>query len=317
MIAVVIPSYKCKKHILGVLSEIVPSVSKIYVVDDRCPENTGKYVAENCKDPRVQVLFHEFNQGVGGAVMTGYAQALADECAIVVKVDGDGQMDPALIPLFVAPIANGEADYAKGNRFNQIENLRKMPPVRIFGNAVLSFFSKLSSGYWKIFDPTNGYTAIHTSVFSQINFKKVSQRYFFESDLLFRLNICGAVVTDIPMVAKYANEKSNLSEFKIIPTFLYGHIKNFGKRIFYNYFLRDFNLASLELIFGIPFVLFGTVYGAYQWYDNYIHGTQAANGTVMLSALPVILGFQMLLGFFGYDISSQPKKSLQSRILKR
>jgi len=157
--AVVIPSYRVADHILGVIAAIGPEVDRIYVVDDRCPDGSGSLVEQGCDDRRVTVIFHETNLGVGGAVMSGYRAAIADGMDIIVKIDGDGQMDPGLIGCFVRPIIDGEADYTKGNRFFDLEAVRAMPRVRLFGNALLSFMNKLSSGYWNLFDPTNGYTA--------------------------------------------------------------------------------------------------------------------------------------------------------------
>lgn len=122
---------------------------------------SGEYVKAHCTDPRVTVVKHEKNKGVGGAVMTGYRAAIADGAKVIVKIDGDGQMDPSLLREFVMPILGGEADYTKGNRFYDLSNISRMPAMRLFGNAGLSFLAKLSTGYWNIFDPTNGYTAIH------------------------------------------------------------------------------------------------------------------------------------------------------------
>lgn len=237
-IAVVIPSYKVTKHILDVIAGIDASVSRIFVIDDCCPEKTGKFVQRHCSDDRVIVLFHEENQGVGGAVMTGYRAAMEYGSDIIVKVDGDGQMDPVLIKYFVEPIANGEADYTKGNRFFDLENISEMPKIRLFGNAVLSFMSKMSTGYWDLFDPTNGYTAIHANVLRHIPFDKMSKRYFFETDILFRLNTLRAVVIDVPMDAKYSDEISNLKIHNVIGEFLFKHLRNAFKRVFYNYYLR-------------------------------------------------------------------------------
>jgi glycosyltransferase involved in cell wall biosynthesis len=256
-IAVVIPSYRVVKHILGVISEIGPEVWRIYVVDDKCPDESGNFVEANCKDERVVVLRHGVNQGVGGAVMTGYRAAISDGAEIIIKVDGDGQMDPRLIPNFIEPILTGEADYTKGNRFFNLEEIRTMPKVRLFGNAALSFLSKLSSGYWDLFDPTNGYTAIHSGVAQHLPFDKISSRYFFETDMLFRLNTLRAVVVDVPMSAKYGDEVSHLKISKIIFEFLAKHIRNFGKRIFYNYYLRDMSVASIELPVGLLLMIFG------------------------------------------------------------
>ena len=200
-IAVVIPSYRVKKHILEVISGIGNEVERIYVVDDLCPEQSGDFVEAHCDDPRVRIIRHEVNQGVGGAVMSGYRAAIEEGVDIIVKVDGDGQMDPSLIPYFVEPIISGNADYTKGNRFFDLESVRAMPRIRLFGNAVLSFMTKMSSGYWDLFDPTNGYTAIHADVAKHLPFEKISKRYFFETDILFRLNTVRAVVVDMPMEA--------------------------------------------------------------------------------------------------------------------
>lgn len=305
-IAVIIPTYKARNHILGVINKIGPEVARIYVVDDFCPDNSGDFVAANCKDDRVSVVKHTENQGVGGAVMTGYKAAIEDGMRILVKIDSDGQMDPALIMDFVAPIANGEADYTKGNRFFDLEKVRAMPKVRLFGNAVLSLMCKLSSGYWNLFDPTNGYTAIHADVARHLPFNKISRRYFFETDILFRLNTLRAVVIDVPMDAKYGDEVSNLKISKIIGEFFAKHVRNFSKRIFYNYYLRDMSLASIELPVGLILLGFGSIYGGYHWMHSAQAGIPTPAGTVMLSALPILAGIQLLLGFIGYDVSSVP-----------
>ena len=310
-VAVVIPSYKVKDHILSVLNRIGPIVSRIYVVDDKCPQGTGKFVAEQCRDPRVAVLFHDVNQGVGGAMITGYRRALADGAEVVVKLDGDGQMDPDLIPTFVSPIERGVADYTKGNRFYAIENLEGMPFVRIFGNTSLSFVNKLSSGYWNVMDPTNGYTAIHASALSALPLSKIEKRYFFESDMLFRLNTIRAVVRDVPMRAMYGDEKSSLSILKVIRDFPTKYMSRFLKRLFYSYLLRDVNVCSIQMAAGIPMILFGSLYGAYNWYLSSLSNTPALTGTIMLAVLPVIVGVQLLLAAISFDVGNIPTIPLQ------
>ena len=310
-IAVVIPSFRVTKHILKVLEAIPAEVWRIYVVDDACPEHSGQLVQTHCRDPRVVVLQHAQNGGVGRAVMTGDQAAINDQADIIVKLDGDGQMNPALIPILVEPIMLGEADYSKGNRFYDLENIRAMPSLRIFGNAVLSLMTKVSSGYWNIFDPTNGYTAIHASVCAGLPFKKISERYFFETDMLFRLNTLRAVVVDVPMDAQYGDETSHLKISKIVGEFLFKHTRNFFKRIFYNYYLRDLSLASLELLAGLVLVLFGLGYGGYHWAASAQMHVATPAGTVMLAAMPLLVGLQLLLSFVGYDISSVPKRPLQ------
>lgn len=316
-IAVVIPTYKALNHILGVIDEIGPEVARIYVVDDCCPDSSGDYVVAKCKDKRVAVIWHSENQGVGGAVMTGYKAAIKDGMSILVKIDSDGQMDPALIMDFVAPIALGEADYTKGNRFFNLDKVRSMPKVRIFGNAVLSLMCKLSSGYWNIFDPTNGYTAVHADVARHLPFDKISRRYFFETDILFRLNTLRAVVVDVPMDAKYGDEVSHLKISKIIGEFFAKHVRNFVKRIFYNYYLRDMSLASIELPVGLMLLGFGSIYGTYHWIHSAQAGMPTPAGTVMLSALPILAGIQLLLGFIGYDVSSVPVRPVHRNALKK
>jgi dolichol-phosphate mannosyltransferase len=311
-VAVVIPCYKVTHHILNVITRIGDEVQSIYVVDDACPDSSGKFILANNNDSRVQVIFHSENQGVGGAVMTGYKAAISDGADLIVKVDGDGQMDPSLIPGFILPIIMGEADYTKGNRFYDLEEISAMPKARLFGNAVLSFMTKLSTGYWDLFDPTNGYTAIHANVAQQLPFAKISRRYFFETDMLFRLNTFRAVVVDIPMSAKYGDETSNLRISKIIGEFLFKHVRNFFKRIFYNYYLRDMSLASIELPLGFVLLLFGLGFGVYQWYESANGGVITPAGTVMLAALPILMGAQLLLAFLGSDISSVPRRPRQT-----
>ena len=312
-VAVVIPCFRVTAHILDVLAAIGPECERIYVVDDACPDGSGAWVKSHCSDPRVGVLRNPDNLGVGGAVMHGYRAALADGMTIMVKGDGDGQMDPALIADFISPIVAGEADYTKGNRFFDLEQIRQMPKMRLFGNAVLSFMTKLSSGYWDLFDPTNGYTAIHREAARHLPLDKISSRYFFETDMLFRLNTLRATVVDVPMDAKYGDEVSHLKISKIVGEFLAKHLRNFCKRIFYNYYLRDMSLASLELPLGAVLVLFGGLFGTYQWWHSSQVGGSTPVGTVMLAALPVLMGTQLVLAFLAHDIASVPRRPLQRR----
>lgn len=314
-IAVVIPAYKVSNHILGVLSQIGPEVSKIYVIDDSCPDGSGTIVTQSCMDDRVTVILNGANQGVGGATMVGYQAAIVDGMDIIVKIDGDGQMNPALIPQFVKPIKEGYADYTKGNRFFNLEDVLTMPKIRIFGNAILSFATKISSGYWNLFDPTNGYTAIHRDVAAYLPFQKISQRYFFETDMLFRLNTLRAVVVEVPMVAYYGSENSSLRISKILFEFIYKHSRNFLKRLIYNYYLRNMSLASIELPIGALMMLFGIIFGAYNWLLSMKTGIFTPPGTVMLSALPLLVGIQLVLAFLSYDISSVPRVSIHQRLL--
>jgi glycosyltransferase involved in cell wall biosynthesis len=314
MIAAVIPCFRVKRHILDVLAAVPPAVGRIYVVDDACPEGSGDLVESSCRDPRVVVLRHAANQGVGGATLTGYRAALADGATVIVRLDGDGQMDPTLIPRLVEPILAGEADYAKGNRFFELEGLRAMPRLRLVGNSLLSFASKLSSGYWNVFDPTNGFTAIHAEVLRRVPFDKLARGFFFESDLLFRLGTLRAVVCDVPMPARYGDEESSLVIRRVVLEFTRKHAANTAKRIFYNYYLRNFNIASIEIALGVPLVLFGLWIGVTRWMEGHLRNVPQTSGTVMLAALPVIVGIQLVLAFLSYDLSNVPREVLHSKL---
>jgi glycosyltransferase involved in cell wall biosynthesis len=310
MISVVIPCYRVKDHILEVLKGIGPEVGKIYLVDDACPEGSGQYVMDSFSDPRLDVIFHPKNLGVGGAVKTGYRKALKDGATIIVKLDGDGQMNPQLINKLVDPIVKKQADYVKGNRFYDLDNLRKMPGLRRFGNALLSFASKMVSGYWNVMDPTNGFTAINSAALKNLPIEKLDDGFFFEQDLLFRLNTIRAVVTDLPMIAHYGKENSNLRIRKVLFTFPFKYFNRLFKRIFYSYFLRDFNVGSLELILAFLFMGFGIVFGTIKWAQSISTGLPATAGTVILAGLPVILGFQAFLSFLHFDLTNIPGKPL-------
>ena len=316
-VGVVIPSYRVCNQVLDVLGDIGPEVSRIYVVDDCCPDGSGDLVQARCRDCRVSVLRHKESRGVGGAVVTGYRAALADGMEVIVKVDGDGQMDPSLIPEFLAPIVAGEADYAKGNRFFNPEDVRDMPKGRLVGNAILSFMTKLSSGYWDLFDPMNGYTAIHAEVAGHLPLDKISKGYFFETEMLFRLNTLRAVVVDLPMSAKYGDEHSNLKVSRMAGEFLVKHVRFLFKRIGYNYYLRDLSLASIQLPVGLLLLLFGVGFGGYQWLESARGGLPTSAGTVMLAAMPMLVGIQMVLAFVGYDIASVPRRPIHRRSVRK
>lgn len=313
-ICVVIPCYKVKNKIISVLKSIGPEIDGIFLIDDHCPEHTGSFVKKNFNDKRLKIITHKKNKGVGGAVISGYLAALEDGYDILVKIDGDGQMDPSLLSLFTKPIINNLADYTKGNRFYSYEMIKDMPYVRLIGNAFLSLMNKLSSGYWNIFDPTNGFTAIHANIASQLPFTKISNRYFFESDILFRLGTIGAKVIDIPMYSKYEDEKSNLKIHKIFFDFLMKHLINTFKRIIYRYFLREFNFGTLCLPLGMILLFLGFIFGIGNWIHFGHVNEYAPTGTIVLPLLLIILGFQLFLLFIVIDINSTPKEPIHNLI---
>ncbi|MGL6291765.1 MAG: glycosyltransferase family 2 protein [Silanimonas sp.] len=316
-VAVIIPSFRVTRHIVDVVGAIGPQVDAIYVVDDACPDGSGDYVAEHCSDPRLHIVRHGSNRGVGGAVLSGYRAAIADGCEILVKMDGDGQMDAALLPVLVDPILRGDADYTKGNRFWDLTRIQRMPLVRRIGNLGLSFLAKLSTGYWDLFDPTNGYTAIHASVAARLPMASISERYFFETDVLFRLNTLRAAVVDVPMDARYGDETSHLSVWKVLFEFSWKHLRNAIKRIAYNYFLRDWSVASVQLMAAIALGVFAMVFGGYHWIDSARSGQAAAVGTIMIAALAAMSSLQFLLAFVALDVASVPRRALHRLLARR
>jgi dolichol-phosphate mannosyltransferase len=312
MLAAIIPCYRVTRHIVGVVEAALAEVDRIYVVDDCCPEGSGDLVAARFPADRVRVLRHAENQGVGGAVLTGYRAAADDGFTILVKLDGDGQMDARRIPELIAPILAGTADYSKGNRFFAREYLEGMPPVRLIGNSLLSFVNKASSGYWNVMDPTNGFTAIHAGCLRQLPLHRIAKRYFFESDMLFRLGTLRAVVKDVPIEAIYGDEVSNLRIRKVLDWPL-RYLGSFAKRFVYSYLLRDMNVGTIETLAGLGLLVFGLLYGLSAWAAALATGQLTPSGTVMLSSIGVILGVQFLLAAVSFDVANVPVEPIHRR----
>jgi len=303
-IGVVIPSFKVRRFLKQVVVELPKFIDYIIVVDDACPEQSFEMVQNMDK---VIIINHTKNMGVGGAVVSGYKKALQLDIDIVIKIDGDGQMDNAFISTLIQPIIEEKADYTKGNRFRDFKALREMPKIRLFGNSALSFLIKVASGYWSIIDPTNGFTAINKETLKELELDKLSKRYFFESDMLINLNIEDKVVKDISIPAKYGDEESSLDIKKVLYQFPFKIIKGFNKRIFYKYFVYNFNMASVYMVFGIPLFLFGLFFGIAKWNESLQNNIDTSTGTVMLAVLPIILGVEFLLQAINIDIINEPK----------
>ena len=313
-ISVIIPAYRVANQILLLISQIGEEVSSIYVVDDGCPQQSGLIVEQHSNDKRIKVLKHKTNTGVGGAVVTGMRAAIADGTDVIVKLDGDGQMDPALIPELVAPIQAKQADYVKGNRFHALSNLGSMPPLRIFGNAALSFLAKASTGYCQIFDPTNGFIAIDANVASLVLNKQISKRYFFETDLLARLYLIGAVVEELAHPARYGNETSSLRPLSMLFPFLIRHARNLTRRLFYTYFLRSFYPASFELVIGFILLITGLIFSSWNWMASISTGVARTSGTVVIASTMLIIASQCLLAFLSFDVNNYPRRPLTPRL---
>jgi dolichol-phosphate mannosyltransferase len=306
--AIIIPCYRVEQHIADVIRSIPPRYRTIICVDDASTDRTAD-VIESLGDPRVTLVRRPVNGGVGAAMKTGYREAIQRNVAVCVKMDGDGQMSADDLDDLVAALSDGsDADYAKGNRFVDVRALQRMPRHRLMGNAMLSFASKLACGYWNMLDVTNGFTAITTSMLRRIDLDRVSDRYFFETSMLIELNILRASVVDVAIPARYGNETSSMRVSGVLATFPALLLRGLLRRFYWRYLIEDFSVTSICVLLGIPLMLFGAVFGAVRWWDSHVTGLPATAGTVFVAALPIILGFQLLLAALLLDVLSSPTR---------
>lgn len=309
-IATVIPAYQVEKNIESVLHGLPHYIKHIIVVDDASPDSCADLVtAAAKKDKRITLIRHKKNQGVGGATISGFRKALELGAQIIIKLDGDGQMDPDHIPALITPLIEGKADYTKGNRFRDFQSLQQMPFIRRMGNLGLSFLTKAATGYWNIFDPTNGFFAIRAETLAQLPLGKLDRRYFFETSMLSHLYLLNAFIVDIPLPARYRDESSNMSIQRVLIEFPIKLSRTLLRRVILKYFLFDFSMASVYLLSGIPLLLFGLIFGITKWIHYSSIGISAPTGTVMLPTLSLILGIQILLSAIEIDMNSTPRKA--------
>jgi dolichol-phosphate mannosyltransferase len=310
IITVVIPCYNVSRHIAEVIRNLPAEVTWIIAVNDLSKDNTWNILTDIQKENKKLItITHEKNQGVGGSMLTGFKKSLELNSDITIKMDGDDQMDSSYIPELIKPLIDNKADYTKGNRFRDFKSLKKMPIIRRIGNLGLSFFIKAASGYWNIFDPNNGFVAISKEMLKTININKIHKRYFFESSMLIELYHVDAVIQEIPMKARYGDEKSSLSVTRALFGFPPKLLKAFIRRIILKYFLFDFNIASVYMLFGIPFFIIGVIYGAVNFVKYASSHLSAPTGTVVIPTLLIILGFQLILSAVSYDITNYPRRN--------
>ena len=310
-IAVVIPCYRVEHEISSVLASLPRYIKHIIVVDDASPDDTAGIVTGLAKkNRRVVLVRHTVNQGVGGAMRTGFQKALELGAQIVVKVDGDGQMDLTYLPDLLIPLIDGRADYAKGNRFRDFQALQKMPLIRRVGNMGLGFLAKAATGYWNLFDPTNGFVAIRAGVLAQLPLNRIDRTFFFETSMLAHLYLLGAVIKDVPMPARYQGEKSNLSIRRVLFEFPFKLLQTYLRRLVLKNLIYDFSMASIYFGVGVPLLLFGLVFGIIKWVDYASRNIPAPTGTVMLPTLSVLLAIQFIVAAIEIDLRSTPKEPL-------
>lgn len=310
-IATVIPAYRVERDIESVLCGLPPYIKHIIVVDDASPDSSADLVtAAAQKDIRITLIRHSQNQGVGAAMISGFRKALELGAQIVIKIDGDGQMDAAHLPALITPLIDGQADYVKGNRFRDFQSLQQMPLIRRIGNLGLSFLTKAATGYWNIFDPTNGFFAIRSDVLSQLRLDKLDRRYFFETSMLSNLYLLNAFILDVPIPARYRGEASHMSIWRVLFEFPIKLLRTLLRRLILKYFLFDFSMTSVYLLTGIPLLLFGLIFGSIKWIQYASIGVAAPTGTVMLPTLSLILGIQILLSAIEIDMNSTPRQPI-------
>jgi len=304
MIAAVVPAHNEAAHIRDVISGLPGTVDHIVIVDDKSSDDTAE-LAETSGDPRVHVIRHERNTGVGGAIISGHKRALELGADIDVIFAGDDQMDPAYLEALLDPIVDEGYGFTKANRFYSSTSYQGMPAYRVFGNVLLSFANKAASGYWNLFDPQNGYTATSAEVLRRIDLDAISQGYEFENDYLLNLNILDVRARDIPIPARYGSEVSGIKLRKVIPAIGGMLFAGFFRRVFLKYVVGSFSPIALFLFSGLLLWLWSAVFGAWTIYETIGPGS-ATTGTVLLAVVPFLMGFQLILTALTLDIQASP-----------
>ncbi len=302
-VAVVVPAHDEEALIGTTLAGIPAFVDRIVVVDD-CSNDATAERARASGDPRVVVVSHDRNRGVGAAIVTGYERALEEQLDVVCVMAADNQMDPGDLDALVTPVARGELDYAKANRFSTGLAWKTMPHARYLGNAVLSLLTKIASGYWHIADSQSGYTAIGRPMLAQLDLRQVYPGYGFPNDLLVHLNVWNARVRDFPSRPVYGvGERSGIRYRKVVPRISWLLVKGFFWRLREKYVIRDFHPLVFFYVFGLLATLAGVALAIDEVVGR-IQGNQVSVGTVVLIALLLISGSQFTLFAMWFDMES-------------
>jgi len=301
IIGVVIPCFKGGEVTKIVINEVLDYADYVVLVDDACPFLTGKNILKQINNPKLEVLFNLTNMGVGFSTKRGIRFLLEKKCDLILKIDADGQHDPRDIYSICQPIIEGNCEATKGNRFGSIDNLFKIPKIRLFGILVLSFITKLSTGYWDLFDPTNGLICFKRKVLQDINLNKINNRYFFETDLLFRCSLNNVKMKNVSTKIDYSTKISSLNPIKQIPIFFIKHIQIGIKRIIYQYFIIDFNPGSLEILLSILMSIISISIVITSRYKSSMYDIPISPGVSSLITISSLMSFQLLISFIYYD----------------
>jgi len=306
-IAVVVPAYKEELLIGNTLESVPDYVDKIYAINDASPDRTGKIIAEYAKkDERIVPLTHEVNQGVGAAIITGYKQSLKDGIDIATVMAGDNQMDPAFLPELMDPIIEKKADYTLGNRLMSPEYRKDMSKWRFFGNAILTFLTKIASGYWQMMDPQNGYTAITGRALERIGLENVYPRYGYCNDILVRLNIWGFRIKNVPHPARYGRETSGIRYSSYIVKLSWLLLSRFFWRLKMKYIMLSFHPLVFFYFFGALLTIIGITGGIVTIWEKFIAG-YSVHG--VLSFLVFMMGMMFLLFAMLFDMEQEKSEN--------
>lgn len=303
-IAALVPAFNEERFIGSVVSTMPEFVDVIIVVDDASTDGTAA-AARAAGDPRVTLITHERNGGLGAALVTAHLRAIDENADISVVMAGDGQMPPAHLPDLLDPIVEGRAGFTKGNRFFGPESLRGMPRLRVFGNVVLTFLTKAATGYWNLVDPQNGYTAIARSVQTRIDWPTVARDYSFENDVIARLGMMRVRIIDVDIPALYGDEVSDIRLQAVVPDILRTLRRAFWRRFWYRHVLQSFSPIALFAFSGAVMLAWGVGFGTWVAVSS-VGDAVASTGTVMLAVLPFLMGFVLILAAWVLDILDAP-----------
>jgi glycosyltransferase involved in cell wall biosynthesis len=302
-VAVVVPAYEEEKLIEATLAGVPDFVDRVFVVDDASPDATAER-ALAVGDPRVEVIRHEHNQGVGAAILSGYRRAREERIEVTAVMAADNQMDPDDLESLVLPVARGEVDYAKANRLFTGQAWQLIPHTRYLGNAVLSMLTKIASGYWHVADSQSGYTAIGLVTLDELDLERIYRGYGFPNDMLVHLNVWNARVRDFPSRPVYGvGERSGIRYRRVIPSILWLLWKGFFWRLGQKYVIRDFHPLVFFYGLGILMTVVGVALGIVEVVLR-IMGNEVSVGTVVLVALLLIAGSQLTLFAMWFDMES-------------
>ena len=302
-VAVVVPAYNEERLIAETITGIPPFVDRIYVVDDASSDGTAE-AARALRDPQVEVIVHERNQGVGAAIVTGYKRAIEERIDVTCVMAGDNQMDPEELEALALPVARGEVDYHKANRLFTGQAWQLIPRTRYLGNAILSLLTKIASGYWHVADSQSGYTAIALPTLERLDLDRIYPRYGFPNDMLVHLNVWNARVRDFPSKPVYGvGERSGMRLGSVVPAISWLLVKAFFWRLREKYVIRDFHPLVFFYIFGFVMTLLGLALGILEVVLR-IEGNAVSAGTVVLVALLLIFGSQFTLFAMWFDMES-------------